>query len=67
MKAAKQKLPGSVALHLTENCNLRCKMCYVWGEKGAYSTAGPDIKPTTLDFDVVKKLVKKVVLFLKEL
>lgn len=26
--------PTQVSLHLTEACNLRCTMCYFWGETG---------------------------------
>ena len=30
------KHPNWVVLQITERCNLRCKMCYEWGENGAY-------------------------------
>ncbi|KZN43502.1 hypothetical protein N474_08000 [Pseudoalteromonas luteoviolacea CPMOR-2] len=30
------QLPLWVTLQLTDACNLRCKMCYEWGENGAY-------------------------------
>lgn len=28
--------PKWVVLQITEHCNLRCKMCYEWGENGSY-------------------------------
>ena len=28
--------PKWVVLQITQRCNLRCKMCYEWGENGAY-------------------------------
>lgn len=28
--------PKWVVLQITEYCNLRCKMCYEWGENGSY-------------------------------
>lgn len=29
-------LPKWVILQLLEHCNLRCRMCYEWGENGPY-------------------------------
>jgi len=50
-------LPRNVTLHLTENCNLRCEMCYFWGDSGCYSRTGPPSHPKVLDFRIVKKLM----------
>ena len=50
-------LPRNITLHLTENCNLRCKMCYFWGDSGCYSRTGPPSHPKVLDFRIVKKLM----------
>lgn len=47
-------LPRSVALQVTEACNLRCKMCYYWGETGCYSNAETNRKPGVLDFELLK-------------
>ena len=52
------ELPVSVALHLTEACNLRCKMCYEWGTTGSLSTAESKKKPQTLEFDLIRDLVQ---------
>ncbi len=54
----KIKPPSSVGLHLTEACNLRCKMCYFWGESGAYTKNKS--KPKVLDFDILKNLVEEL-------
>jgi len=51
-----QSLPHNIFLHLTENCNLRCKMCYYWGETGAYSQAKK--KPKILDFEIIKNVIE---------
>ena len=51
-------LPLNVTLHLTENCNLRCNMCYYWGQTGAYFTSQQNIKPKSLDFELVRKLIR---------
>ncbi len=53
-------LPGALALHLTEACNLRCKMCYEWGETGVYSTAEKRKKPATLDHELVKRIISEL-------
>jgi radical SAM protein with 4Fe4S-binding SPASM domain len=50
-------LPRNVTLHLTEKCNLRCKMCYFWGDSGCYSSIGSLSQPKVLDFRIVKKLI----------
>ncbi len=51
-------LPRNVVLHLTELCNLRCKMCYAWGETGVYSNAEPGRKPITMELELVKKIIR---------
>ena len=56
MPRKKLKLPQSIVLHLTETCNLRCKMCYFWGENGAYKQA-KGAKPKVMDFELAKKII----------
>jgi radical SAM protein with 4Fe4S-binding SPASM domain len=53
-------LPRNITLHLTENCNLRCKICYYWGETGAYSTSQTKQKPKTLNFEIVRNLIREL-------
>jgi len=53
-------LPRNITLHLTENCNLRCKMCYFWGDTGAYSTSRTKQKPKILNFEIVKNLIREL-------
>ena len=50
-------LPRSISLHLTEVCNLRCKMCYFWGDTGCYSRSNSKRKPNVLDFNILKTLI----------
>ena len=50
--------PSSITLHLTEACNLRCKMCYFWGVSGAYTNIKS--KPKVLDFHILKGLVEEL-------
>lgn len=38
---ANSSAPSWVVLQLNEQCNLRCRMCYQWGEGGAYLTPAP--------------------------
>jgi len=51
-------LPFNVMLHLTETCNLRCKMCYFWGERGVHSTAASREKAKVLELDLIRDLVE---------
>jgi len=49
-------LPKWIFLQLLENCNLRCRMCYEWGENGPYR------EKTTLrrlNIDVVRKIIEE--------
>ncbi len=50
-------LPRAVTLQLTEACNLRCRMCYYWGDTGCYSNAEAGMKPKTLEFELLKKVI----------
>jgi radical SAM protein with 4Fe4S-binding SPASM domain len=49
-------VPSWVVLQLVEACNLRCAMCYEWGERGAYHD-----KPTlaSLDLEVALRVVRE--------
>ena len=51
------ELPRNITLHLTERCNLRCKMCYFWGDSGCYSSTGSLSHPEVLDFRIVNRLI----------
>ncbi len=46
--------PRWIVFQLLEKCNLRCKMCYEWGESGSYLDKN-DLKE--LDIDIVKKVI----------
>ena len=60
MPRKRLKLPQSIVLHLTETCNLRCKMCYFWGENGAYKKAKPGTKPKIMDLELAKKIINEM-------
>ncbi len=48
-------LPRWVFIQLLEHCNLRCRMCYEWGDSGAY-LARPALR--RLDVNVVKRIIE---------
>lgn len=48
-------LPKWVFLQLLESCNLRCRMCYEWGENGPYREKKILKK---LELDVVKQIIE---------
>ena len=47
-------LPKWVILQLLEHCNLRCRMCYEWGENGPYREKK---SLSRLDIEVVKRVI----------
>ena len=49
-----RNIPKWIVLQLLEACNLRCKMCYEWGEEGTYKDKE---KLNILSFDKIKNLI----------
>lgn len=49
-------LPRWVFIQLLEHCNLRCSMCYEWGDNGSYREK-PSLKK--LDLEVIKGIIKE--------
>ena len=45
METSTLKLPQWITLQLITSCNLRCKMCYEWGESGAYHSTKASVLP----------------------
>jgi len=48
--------PSWVIIQLLEACNLRCRMCYEWGETGAYHELA---QLATLDLELVLRTVRE--------
>lgn len=49
-------MPKWIVMQLLEHCDLRCKMCYEWGEAGSYHKKG---KLHSLDIDVVTRTLRE--------
>ena len=49
--------PRSVVLELTEVCNLRCKMCFYWGETGCFTNSKNEKKPAELELELIEQVV----------
>lgn len=47
-----------VVFQLVEHCNLRCRMCYEWGDQGAYHELS---SLHELDFEVFRRVVEECV------
>src|SRR5262249_54382186 len=47
--------PRWVCLQLLQACNLRCSMCYEWGELGVHKQA---VRPAMLSLPVVERMVR---------
>ena len=52
--------PRWVELQLTERCNLRCSLCYEWGESGSYRGRADTAE---LDFDALQRVVDDYPIF----
>ncbi len=52
--------PTQVSLHVTDACNLRCTMCYFWGETGRYVNSSGDMKPQSLDIERLRRLIQEL-------
>jgi radical SAM protein with 4Fe4S-binding SPASM domain len=57
-KSLQAATPSWVVLQLVEECNLRCAMCYEWGETGAYRDHG---RLAALDLDVALRVIGECV------
>ncbi|MBD3196147.1 MAG: radical SAM protein [Candidatus Lokiarchaeota archaeon] len=54
------KYPNSVTLELTQKCNLRCRMCYFWGETGLYiQKKQQKSKPKEMSLDLIKTIINE--------
>lgn len=60
MSEEKCALPRNVTLELTEVCNLRCKMCYFYGETGSFSKGDPDKKPISMDWEMLERVIEEL-------
>jgi MoaA/NifB/PqqE/SkfB family radical SAM enzyme len=49
--------PEAVTIFLTHKCNLRCRMCGQWGDKGITRTDAADSLREELSFEEMKKLI----------
>src|SRR5512139_698753 len=54
------ELPRAVSLQVTEACNLRCRMCYEWGDTGIYSRPDGPRKAAVLDLELAKRVVDEL-------
>jgi radical SAM protein with 4Fe4S-binding SPASM domain len=54
-----RRKPFSATLQITEGCNLRCKMCYYWGDTGTYSKGNSKNKPIIMEIGLIEQIVKE--------
>jgi len=55
--------PETISLFLTYRCNLRCRMCGQWGEKGSSHTYPPEELKKQLSLDNIRMLLDDVASF----
>ncbi len=47
-------------LYLNQACDLRCPMCFLWGETGVYTSADKRPVPQELDWSIVQKIFLEI-------
>lgn len=53
------QIPEEIGLQLTNNCNLRCKHCFEWSEKGYNRTTNQSISHCELPIEIIEQLLKE--------
>jgi len=51
------KLPDEVGIQLTNKCNLRCRHCFQWNEKGIFKKMAKLQQNEEISFDLVNKII----------
>lgn len=51
------ELPESIAIKLTNRCNLRCAHCYQWNESGYHTYMDKTLQNSDIDLGIVKKVL----------
>jgi sulfatase maturation enzyme AslB (radical SAM superfamily) len=50
-------LPLDIGMQVTRRCNLRCKTCFLWNEKGDFNYLGEEDKKAELDASIIEKVL----------
>jgi MoaA/NifB/PqqE/SkfB family radical SAM enzyme len=56
-------MPESVTLFMTRKCNLHCKMCGQWGDKGVTRSAGQETVREELSLEELKQIVDDLAVY----
>jgi MoaA/NifB/PqqE/SkfB family radical SAM enzyme len=52
--------PETISLLLTYQCNLRCKMCGQWGERGSLKDLSPTETKVHIEIPLIERLIEEV-------
>lgn len=52
--------PETISLLLTYRCNLHCKMCGQWGERGSLKALPPSVTKAYMGVSLVDRLIEEV-------
>lgn len=52
-------MPTEIGFKITRRCNLRCKYCYLWNEKGHYRGFNKEKKNEELDVTMIERILKE--------
>ncbi len=53
------KSPYVIGLKLTNKCNLRCRHCYEWNDRGYHNYMKYNEQNAELDFSIIEKIIKE--------
>ncbi len=59
----KSNWPETISLFITYKCNLKCKMCGQWGDKGIFKSYDKNTLNHQLSLEAITKLIKDVKFF----
>ncbi|MEJ2092236.1 MAG: hypothetical protein P8X65_08585 [Syntrophobacterales bacterium] len=53
------EIPQELGIQLTYRCNLRCKHCFQWNEKGFFKEETKSISKMDLDLEIIEKALNE--------
>ena len=58
-RCSSDSLPSILGFKLTNRCNLRCKHCYEWNDKGYHHNMNDKVKNMDLDYAVIERCLSE--------
>ena len=52
-------IPEEVGIQLTYRCNLRCKHCFQWNQKGLFQKLDNETQKKDIDIEIIEKILRE--------